>query len=75
MKLTQSEEFAVIKNEVKHIKDDVAELKKQAAANFTEIKDILKTQREEYAAKWVEKVSVGVLISVIAAISIFLITK
>jgi len=79
VRLTRQEEFAVIKNDVKHLKEDIAELKSQAAINFAEIKRLLETHavtandahksfRAEFASKWVEKVTIGAVLAIISLI-------
>lgn len=80
----EREEFAVMKNEISHIKSDVAEMKEDTKVSINEIKDMLKEHVEweagkydslqnSFAAKWVEKVILGISVTVAGAIIVGLI--
>jgi hypothetical protein len=75
MNVKEKEEFAVMKNEITHIKSDVAEIKHLLEEHIHWESGKYDSLKKDFASKWVEKVSIGVLISVIAAIVVFVVTK
>lgn len=79
MNQTEREEFAVMKNEISHIKNNISELKCDTKSNFEELKAMLEGHikwesekyddlRNDFASKWVEKAIIAVMTSVVGGV-------
>ena len=62
-----------MKNEITHIKGDVKEIKNLLEDHIRWESQKYDSLKEEFASKWVEKVSIGVIGSVLTALIVGLI--
>jgi predicted nucleic acid-binding Zn-ribbon protein len=78
-KLTDSERVAVIETEVNNIKTSINQHVKEQRSDFSVVFKKLDTLKEnlesKFAGKWVEKISIGVLITTIASVIILLVSN
>jgi hypothetical protein len=72
---TTKERLAVIETEIKGIKTDVAEIKTMIENHSKWENSKYESLKAEFASKWVEKVSVGLIIATIASVVGFIIGK
>ncbi len=75
MKTEERERLAVIETEIKGIKDSVKTHCDTQRIDFDKVFMKLDDMQENFAGKWVEKVSIGILITAISGIILFLITN
>ena len=75
IKLNSDARMAVIETEVKNINKSIDKHISDQRKDFDTVFKKLDKMGNQFAGKWVEKVSIGVLISIIAGIVIFIINR
>jgi len=68
MNVREKEEFAVMKNEISHIKSDVNEIKGMLKNHIEWEDKKYDDLKDDFASKWVEKVSIGLIIASASAL-------
>jgi hypothetical protein len=63
-----TEEFAVMKNEINHIKTDITEIKTLLKEHIQWEDNKYSELKNDFASKWVEKVSIGLIIAAVSAL-------
>jgi hypothetical protein len=61
-------EFAVMKNEINHIKTDITEIKSLLKEHIEWEDRKYSELKNDFASKWVEKVSIGLIIASVSAL-------
>ena len=72
---TTNERMAVIETEIKNINKNLDTQREEQNEKFETVFNKIDELKKEFAGKWVEKVTVGTLIAVIAGIVLFILQK
>jgi adenine/guanine phosphoribosyltransferase-like PRPP-binding protein len=74
MNLQEREEFAVMKNEITHIKTDVEEIKVLLKDHIRWESKKYDDLKNEFASKWVERAIIAVMTTVVGGIILAVVT-
>ena len=71
--VTMAERMAKLEVKVENIEINLCDLKDESAKNHAEIIILLQGLEKKFANKWVEKVSISLLVSIIGGVAVMLV--